>query len=778
MSLAKCLFIGLSVSLVLVGAGSQFGTGSVDAAPLARTELSGPHLVPLRSSQWEPLEKRLNQAVEQLKPLAPPSSPLPQSPPAPLKSLQKRQDPQLDPCTILGGKVEPDITYSMVRDCYHNVPLNKTEANNALSTLYTLFRDYYIFLDYSRLDHQEKPYTNPGVDILSELDRMGLKLNDDGQGAGEGFKNDFDFQTKMDLLVNRLNDAHANYLALCYRKFLYTQPFELYAPVINNKQSLRILRDNSDQGLEDCEILSINGVLGLDAVQSWVDTHFGYSKDRGVRLNKALSGMIYNAQRQEWVLYPGQFTSRSALPEDEVLNYRIQCPPSEAHPQGRDETIEGEWNVFRLVTWQSFDDTESYLRNNCYSDTDPTVKGNLQKRDEQDHLWQTWRRLERRQSVDGALDGKTRDADAEYSLVAAAVEIPRDATLMSLLPPAPASPLAMPGQKRQDGLSAHEKRQDDSTQDGILTSVADLVYNSTSMAFYQLKNFPKVGVVVIPTHMISLSKEGVEFGIGFERLDILGVENIILDMTGNGGGYVNFAYDLIDSLFPPPKNSNPDQEADEMDPEAIGIYWASVYQSDLRTSSSIMALAQADFVNKTYTSYFNPESYFNPVTGYEFEDNFFLGGHRERRVHSPIGYTSRVWMYHNPMYLPLDRVRINKNPTFIVLTDGACGSACGMSMNRLKNRHGLKSYAVGGRHEEDLSLFSFAGASVYSLDEILNDFDKLGVDPPMRRMRYKGIYRVPVMEFFWEDNPVPIEYNPKLYKADFHLDYTPETAAS
>lgn len=71
-----------------------------------------------------------------------------------------------------------------------------------LSTLYTLYRDYYVFLDYAMMPDQPKPFTNPPVDLLAGLDKI----------SQTDYKSDFQFQKDIDLLVNRLNDAHANYI--------------------------------------------------------------------------------------------------------------------------------------------------------------------------------------------------------------------------------------------------------------------------------------------------------------------------------------------------------------------------------------------------------------------------------------------------------------------------------------------------------------------------------------------------------------------------------------
>lgn len=65
-----------------------------------------------------------------------------------------------------------------------------------------LFKEFYIFLDAATLENQPKPFTNPPHDILKGLDLISQR----------DYGSDFRFQTDVDLLVTKLNDAHANYM--------------------------------------------------------------------------------------------------------------------------------------------------------------------------------------------------------------------------------------------------------------------------------------------------------------------------------------------------------------------------------------------------------------------------------------------------------------------------------------------------------------------------------------------------------------------------------------
>ncbi|KAG0013920.1 hypothetical protein BGZ81_000767 [Podila clonocystis] len=592
---------------------------------------------------------------------------------------------------------------------------------------------------------QPKPFTNPPVDLLAGLDRI----------SQTDYKSDFQFQTDIDLLVNRLNDAHANYIAHCYRHYLYIQPFDLYAPVVDGVQSIRIFKDDlSGNLLADCEVLTIDGAPALDTIQRWVDAHYGISKDAGVRLNKALSSLLFDSSKHSWYLSPGVYTSRATLPESSSLTYELRCPPSRAYPEGQNQTVVADWDIYRLVSWNDFQDTETFLTQNCYRDTDPR-QARLQ--DEAEEMLNE----HSRKNVKRMLQERKYSWEREHQ---AAVETARHETIKPIAKKqmivSEETEAAVVVKEDDDKVTHLLRRQD------IDRPIATLLHNGTHTAYYQLVARPSIGVVVIPTHSVQTKTENLALIEGFARLQTAGVRNVILDLTGNGGGYVNFAYDLVDWMFP--QN------------DTAGEEYSTVYQSDLRSSMSVKALARSDLENEEYESYFNPDSYSDPRTGQPHDTNFFLRDKMVRRVPGHQGraqdLTEKVFMNHNLGGFQMGMPWQDQAQRIVVLTDGSCGSACGMTLNRLKNRHGVKSYAVGGRKGDPLSLFSFAGASVYGLDAILNDFKVLKVDPPMQELRYKGIYRVPVMEFFWEGEEVPIEYNTKLYAADYHLDYEPSTA--
>ncbi|KAF9370299.1 hypothetical protein CPB97_002871 [Podila verticillata] len=110
-------------------------------------------------------------------------------------------------------------------------------------------------------------------------------------------------------------------LAQCYSSSIFLQPLQLYAPVINGSQSIRIFHDGTNSGWEDCEVQRINGKIARDVIQTWADKNTGFSKDTGVRFNHAMV---------------------------------LQC-------DGQTERFPGQWEVVPLIPDLSFTDKDSFV---------------------------------------------------------------------------------------------------------------------------------------------------------------------------------------------------------------------------------------------------------------------------------------------------------------------------------------------------------------------------------------------------------------------------------
>lgn len=164
-----------------------------------------------------------------------------------------------DPCSLLASANSTQITYQQVADCYRSVDFNPKQSKDTIEIVTTYYRDAFVFRDVALTPNLKSPFTTAPVDAMASLKDIGQKR----------YKNDFDFHRDLALFALSFNDAHVTYagkspplffseayflfglkilaintftpmgktmLAQCYSSYIFLQPLQLYAPVINGSQ--------------------------------------------------------------------------------------------------------------------------------------------------------------------------------------------------------------------------------------------------------------------------------------------------------------------------------------------------------------------------------------------------------------------------------------------------------------------------------------------------------------------------------------------------------------
>ncbi|KAF9352359.1 hypothetical protein BGX26_009823 [Mortierella sp. AD094] len=617
-----------------------------------------------------------------------------------------------DPCTILGSLNTNETTIQHVADCYKSIEFNSTEAKTTLDSLHTLYNDFFVFRDTALTPNLALPFVSHPVDVLSGLDKI----------RENSYTQDYEFHSDLALLIKSLNDAHCTYNPSCYSTINFKQPLALYAPLVDGHQSIRVFSDTTDQDYTDCEVLEINGHDARSFIQAWADKYSGFSKDAGVRFNNALVSHMYNAETQTWGLNMGAFAETSILPSSSHVNYHLRCGPK-GPGHGQSFHFNAPWSIVNAPAPGTFTDKASFLQQICLAapasvpepEPTPQVAVNSGPRNQAPVTESESLTLYRRKVHMQEFNEKKR-----------------------LL------------KKRADGGEQVPDLRDlpDATfVDGAVTAV------------YQLKSKPSVGVLVIPTMMVDTSTEVPAIQARLALLAQRNVTNIIIDTSSNGGGDVAFAYLLATIFFPSLDKKTNSQLA------------------RFKVTPAATALASADLANTNVTTYFDPSSLANKTTSLIFTANPFLEPVAMKINGHEAEYTDQFYMDFNP-------TMVDQNVThpwtgdaskITILTDGQCGSACGMTSD-LFVRHGVKAVGVGGHSKSELSMFSFAGASVIGLNKIVEAFEQLSVPPTLARLPYKNEVNIDIIEVYSGNDTVPLEYNPARYAAALRLDYTPETA--
>ncbi|KAG0279076.1 hypothetical protein BGZ96_002074 [Linnemannia gamsii] len=120
----------------------------------------------------------------------------------------------------------------------------------------------------------------------------------------------------------------------------------------------------------------------------------------------------------------------------------------------------------------------------------------------------------------------------------------------------------------------------------------------------------------------------------------------------------------------------------------------------------------------------------------------------------------------------------SKAENVLILTDGRCGSACGMASYLWTTVHVVSAYAIGDTHGEDLSMFSFAGASVLQLKQLQRFYRDANMTSSLADLPYKYTITFSWLKTYGKNRTTPLEYDAELYRPEHRLDFTPGNARS
>ncbi|KAF9111761.1 hypothetical protein BGW39_004257, partial [Mortierella sp. 14UC] len=283
--------------------------------------------------------------------------------------------------------------------------------------------------------------------------------------------------------------------------------------------------------------------------------------------------------------------------------------------------------------------------------------------------------------------------------------------------------------------------------------------------FYQLNDTPDVGVLVCHTFNVEQGEEPVIFN-GLSAFHERNVTKILIDFQGNGGGQINLMSFLVQMFFP---NKEP---------------FDALFESDFRLSKFVQENAHFGLDNDA-AGFFNAKAFHNLANGtapYENNDLF------EKPVSIRRNGRSNEYSQHTSLsFPPFPANFINgvsafpwtgKADSIRILTDGRCGSACGMASSLLTDRNGVEAYAIGGTSGKDLSMFSFAGAGVIEFSALQSFYKGMKLTSPLADLAYKTTVRYSWQETYAKGRTTPFEYDAELYRPKHRLDYTPENVRS
>jgi hypothetical protein len=462
------------------------------------------------------------------------------------------------------------------------------------------------------------------------------------------------------------------------------------------------------------------------------------SKDPNGRLNEALTSMVYSSAAGTFIVFPGRFAIRIFLPDNPSIRYELKCANSKTQI-----IVDDNWAIMPQAPWV-FTDTASYIKNVCLAQPEPPLPsaanaGPPHKRDLASIS------AERRDEID--VLSKRAFIDRHQALAAVAPHTSFSAD--DSVPPPPSPPVYAEAIKIAAG-------------------------NST--VFYQLKDRPTVGVVVLFITMIDFA----EIDFMYQSLETLhqkGVTNIIIDVVGGDGGYANVAPDFAQLFFP---NKGPLDK---------------IIQVGFRSTPALQQLSAKVF-NSTDGGSSQLGNMFSTFGGAFYDSSRFLDLATNRTYTDNSLYTDTVPQFRNgrqavytkltaykpithPVHPNLAKYPWTNNPDRLrIVTDGRCLSGCGHVIYLLANQYGVKSYGVGGTHGEPLSKYEFAAAAATNNMIFKRIFAFANMTCPIKDLPYQGVVSAAIGEIFAPGSSVPLEFDSVKYPTDFRLDFDPVNARS
>lgn len=177
-------------------------------------------------------------------------------------------------------------------------------------------------------------------------------------------------------------------------------------------------------------------------------------------------------------------------------------------------------------------------------------------------------------------------------------------------------------------------------------------------------------------------------------------ENLIIDVTNNGGGLVCLNYETLGFLI----NSWTNRDIINGPDTLYSLY-------DMRVSELSEKLYQngdmryADVFNATTAHLLDTSYYTEPVSR-------TIGG-KTSSYSKPFNWNPCGWT--SNYFTQIANYHFDK---IIVLTDGRCGSSCAYFLTHLRENDRVRVVSYGGIYGEAMATSSFAGGNVYTWDYI------------------------------------------------------------
>lgn len=701
----------------------------------------------------------------------------------------------VDPCAILATKP----SYDSAAACLNSFPFNASLFEDTIDSISKVI-PLNVFVDTAKSSPDQIFQQN--YDIVAEIENLKAK-ND--------WKNDREWQEALSLAFLKMNDAHTTYTPGCYRRLLFTQRFYPVAAVTPSGQTKIYIAGSpysQDKIFLGLEIVRIEDKPALEFLWDYAQNFVGKFKDAGTRFNDVMATMTWDA-KNGWVLWGGSWASTTRLPPKKTVRYVLKAK------DGKLKTVEHPWHV-SLPTRQDlkFSNKEEYWGKICASrdnfedeSYDARASGdskdniavkvgtdekqdNENKNNEEDKNKSNEEDKDKDESKPEEGKGKGEGKQEEEKGNDKSKKEEEDQSKNKKDDKGKNNEQQKDkdkGKKEGEDRTATKNRPRDhedllldeevypqrvvprsSTDFVSPKSVLKPIIKHEGLAFYQLKDEP-IGVLAITTFSLEHPRSKTTWRETMAEIikKFKGCcKKLILDLSGNGGGYLDLAWETIAVLTPDPTKEFP--------------MINKRYLRDFRACPLQVKLIETVVKKNIKNSPFFPSWFGIPGSTKPYQGVDIINPTRSRPLDKegkdtvkysklfqefPINSTS------NPLK---DKSFGIKSEDIFILSSGECGSACGLVALHLREVDGVQAAALGYFKDRPRTFATFPITEVFTLNQILSEIERIGLKDNSvlpKKLKVDALVRIPVREGYSQvasKKNVPSEF--LWISADLNID--------
>ncbi|KAJ3116054.1 hypothetical protein HDU96_010520 [Phlyctochytrium bullatum] len=625
-----------------------------------------------------------------------------------------------DACGDLAAKSNGLVTVDDVFPCYKAFELTDEIRKKTATALKSYF-DFYPYLDLAK--NSQAPLYPSQVDLYAQIDRL---------STDPSITTLFEYNSRLTDAVASLHDAHAFYQVGCFTAYRFVQPWVFaarYPEELKGSPEIVLARAfpegtftfSDEQRLQNpflnevaaqldkfwgqalgkpakdfigYKVVSVDDVDTATYIQNFTDRLSGIAKDPDARFNYVLS--YQNFENGKFTPRDGLFSRITYPPFDfgSKRKYRLKSPA------GDEVTVDAPWAGYFWRPMTNITDNASYYKAFCRRPL-----------------------YERLASADGpgVISRRSETPGNGVERFREGVEFPLTSVGGAKLLTGPAVDVAKTRLAATTRLAAlpmvlkHASAK--SPLAGGLPEIKSLdlgkpIVGDGDGAFYILDD-KTTGVWVFPSVLpTTLTEQGLGMWLatifmGLLTFEDLGVQNLIIDASRNGGGLLCGADVIASFLFP---NVQPQQFDMRLSPSSEYHLRnsANLAPNPLGDVSSLFDISAFRSVDASRSSILEPGQKITRggVEG-KYTNRFYFDGcaNFTKGVLASIPKLNKGW----------------KGENMVVLSDGICGSACAETVRRLRDQFKVRSVVYGGRTSKPFQPTAFEGGAVFSFDEILGD---------------------------------------------------------